>query len=82
MQENTNGNGHAISQLCDDAVVQPAVVVDSASAVAPAVLAKDRLQAIIQMLLLELDLDITSQHFAIPRSVSHAFIGSSAEVTT
>lgn len=63
MQENTNGNGHANSQLCDDAVVQPFVAVDSASAVAPAVFGKDRLQAIIQMLLLELGLDITSQHF-------------------
>lgn len=65
MQHNTNGNGHAhaVSQLCNDAVVQPFVAVGSASAVAPAVIGDDRLQAIIQMLLLELGLDITSQHF-------------------
>ncbi len=63
MQENTNGNGHAIAQLCDDAGIQPFVAVDSAYAVGPAVFGEDRLQAIIQMLLLELGLDITSQHF-------------------
>lgn len=63
MQQNTNGNGHAVSQLCDDAVVRQFVAVGSVSAVAPAVTGDDRLQAIIQMLLLELGLDITSQHF-------------------
>lgn len=58
-----NGNGHSLEQLRDQPVVPQLWPATAAETVERKAFGEDRLQAIITMLLLELGLDVTSQHF-------------------